>query len=152
FAAAAIYIFVIGVGAFDVPAVIGLANRIYTFSTLIYVKSMNPDNGTIEYGIPAAVGALMLVVAIALTLWYSRYLRSASSYQQISGRGYRTHVIQLGRWSIAGWGFCSLYLVLSIGIPLVLVTWASLLPFLQPPSVHALGFLSLAQFRDQDWE
>ncbi len=150
--AAAIYIFIIGVGAFDVPAVIGLANRIYTFSTLIYVKAMNPDNGVIDYGIPAAVGALMLALAVVLTVWYGRYLRASSRYQQISGRGYQPRLIALGRWRFGAWGFCAFYLALSIGLPLLLVTWASLLPFLQPPSIRALKLLSLAQFRNQDWE
>ena len=76
-AAAAIYIFVIGVAAFDIPAIIGLSSRLYTFSTLIYVKALVPDDIP-EYGIPAAVGLLMFIGAMIMTLWYSRFLRSSA--------------------------------------------------------------------------
>ena len=38
---------------FDIPLIIGLSNRIYTFSTYLYVKT-NPQEGLPEYGLPAA--------------------------------------------------------------------------------------------------
>ncbi len=148
--AAAIYIFVIGVAAFDVPAVIGLANRVYTFSTLIYVLALSPEDVP-QYGIPAAVGFLMFIVALLLTIWYSRVIRASERYQIVSGRGYEVKRVPLGRWRPAAWGFCGLFMLLGIGIPLLLVTWTSLLPFLQPPSLRALQFVSFDQYRNIDW-
>ncbi len=151
-AAAAIYIFVIGVAAFDIPAVIGLANRLYTFSTLIYVKALIPDDVP-EYGIPAAVGLLMFIAAMAMTVWYSRFLRSSERYQIVAGKAYKVKPLDIGRWgNRAAWIYCSVFLFLAIGLPFLLVAWASLLPFLQPPSLHALEYISFEQFNDLDWD
>ena len=151
-AAAAIYIFVIGVAAFDIPAVIGLANRLYTFSTLIYVKALIPDDVP-EYGIPAAVGLLMFIAAMAMTLWYSRFLRSSERYQIVAGKAYKMKPLDIGRWgNRAAWIYCGVFLFLAIGLPFLLVGWASLLPFLQPPSLRALEYVSFEQFRDLDWD
>jgi iron(III) transport system permease protein len=149
--AASIYIFVIGLAAFDVPAVVGLANRIYTFSTLVYVKALAPE-GVPQYGIPAAVGMLMFVIALVFTCWYSKILRSSRRYEVVSGRSYRATKASIGRWSIAGWVFCGLYLLVSIGIPLVLVIWAAITPYLQPPSWDVLAFVSLDQFFRLPWD
>ena len=151
-AAAAIYIFVIGVAAFDIPAVIGLANRIYTFSTLIYVKALNPDDIP-EYGIPAAVGLMMFIAAVLMTMWYSRFLRASERYEIVSGKAYKIQPQDIGKWGNYGaWAYCWFFLLLAIGLPLLLVGWASLMPFLQPPSMKALEFVSLDQFRDLDWD
>ncbi|MGE0743650.1 MAG: ABC transporter permease [Rhodospirillales bacterium] len=148
--AAAIFVFVVGIAAFDVPAVIGLANRVYTFSTLIYVKTLNPES-TPQYGIPAAVGTMMFFLAVLVTWWYSRFIRHSERYAVVTGRGYRPQPVPLGRWRHAGWGFCAFYLLLAIGLPLLLVVWASLSEFLQPPSLQALERLSFRQFERLDW-
>jgi len=148
--AAAIYIFVVGVAAFDVPAVIGLANRVYTFSTLIYVLALSPEDVP-QYGVPAAVGFMMFIFALLLTIWYSRVIRASQRYQIVSGRGYKIKPVPLGRWRLAGSGFCVLFMLLGIGIPLLLVIWTSLLPFLQLPSLRALQFISFDQYRNLDW-
>jgi iron(III) transport system permease protein len=149
--AASIYIFVIGLAAFDVPAVIGLANRIYTFSTLVYVKALTPE-GVPQYGIPAAVGMLMFIVALGFTWWYSRILRFSRRYEIVSGRAYQAKRTNAGRWAIVGWAFCAVYLLLGIGIPLLLVIWAAITPYLQPPSMRALGSVSLEQFSRLPWD
>ena len=41
--AASIYILTIGFAAFEVPAIIGMGNGIFTFSTLLY-NQINPDD------------------------------------------------------------------------------------------------------------
>jgi iron(III) transport system permease protein len=149
--AAAIYIFVIGIAAFDIPAVIGLGNRIYTFSTFVYVKALRPEGAPL-YGIPAAVGMLMFLVALLLTWWYSKVLRASYNYEIVTGRSYQVSRASIGRWSIVGWAFCGLYLALSAGVPLLLVCWAALTPYLQPPSWAALSTVSLAQFSKLPWD
>lgn len=151
-AAAAIYIFAIGVAAFDIPAIMGMSHRIYMFSTLIYVKVADPA-GVPDYGIPSAVGIMMFLIAIVITIWYSRFIRSSEKYEIVTGKGYKIKPVELGRWGNRGaWGFSILFLCLSIGIPLLLLAWASLTPFLQPPSLKALQFVSLENFIDLDWD
>jgi iron(III) transport system permease protein len=149
--AAAIYIFVIGLSAFDVPAVIGLGRRVYTLSTLIYVTALSPEQ-VAKYGIPAAVGALMFVIALVVTWWYTRVLRFARKYEVVSGKAYRIKTIALRKVSIIAWFFCGCFFTLKIGIPLLLVAWSSLLPYVQPPSRAAFERISLNQFWTVPWD
>jgi iron(III) transport system permease protein len=58
--AAAIFVFTTALGAFDVPGTIGLAGRVLTFSTYLYVKT-SAIEGLPNYGLPAAFGTCMLV-------------------------------------------------------------------------------------------
>ena len=102
--ASGLYVFTIGIGAFDVPLVIGMSNRIYTFSTYLYVMS-NPLNGVPRYGAVAAFASFMIVFALLLSWWYSRVLVQSRRYQVITGKAYRRRLIALGPWQIAAWSF-----------------------------------------------
>src|SRR5207302_6837267 len=52
--AAAIYIFMTAFAAFDVPAIIGWGNRIFTFTTYLYLL-LNPQDTLPRYGLAAAL-------------------------------------------------------------------------------------------------
>src|SRR5439155_7358393 len=117
--AAIIYIVTIGIATFDIPAILGLGNRVYMLSTYIYIKSHPPDAGGAEYGITAAVGACMILVALALTVWYGQVLRQGHRYQVITGNGYRPTPIKLGRWAFGGLGLLALYAFVFNFLPLV---------------------------------
>ncbi|MGZ8532359.1 MAG: ABC transporter permease, partial [Candidatus Binatia bacterium] len=103
--AAVIYILTIGVATFDIPAILGLGNRVYMLSTFIYLKVHPQGAGLPEYGITGVVGAFMIVIAGLLTLWYGQVLRQGHRFEVVTGKGYRPALIPLGKWSIAAWGF-----------------------------------------------
>lgn len=149
--AALIYIFVIGIATFDIPAVIGLANNIYVFSTYIFVEAFPPD-GRPKYGIPAALGTLMVVVALALTVWYVQVLRWSQRYQVITGKGYRAKQLNLGHWAVACWAFIGVYVFIALVLPILLVTLMAFLPYLLPPSREAWNLLTLVNFQRLNWE
>ena len=69
--AAAFYVSAIAVASFDVPAIIGLSNRVYTLGTFIY-EDLVPHQGFPLYGRPAAVSTLLIVVGALLSVWYLR--------------------------------------------------------------------------------
>ena len=69
--AAGIYIFTIGFAAFDVPAIIGWSNKVYTFSTFLVVE-LTPSEGLPQYGPVAAVSTLVIALAALLGVWYTR--------------------------------------------------------------------------------
>ncbi len=149
--AALIYIFVIGMATFDIPAVIGLANNIYVFSTFVYVDAFPPD-GTPKYGVPAALGTIMIGVAFALTVWYVQVLRRSQRYQVITGKGYRAKQIDPGKWNILCWSFIGLYVLAAQLLPILLVAFMAFLPYIAPPSLHAFHLLTLRNFQQMDWE
>jgi iron(III) transport system permease protein len=150
--AATIYMLTIGIATFDVPAIIGLGNRIYMLSTYVYLKANPPDSGIPQYGITAALGTLMIGVALLLTWWYSQVLRQGHRYQVITGKGYRPQLIQLGNWATLAWGFIALYFVASKLTPLLLIAYAAFVPYLAPPSYEMLGKMTLAGFYNLNWD
>ena len=150
--AAVIYILTIGVATFDIPAILGLGNRVYMLSTFIYLK-VNPQGaGLPEYGITGVVGAFMIVVAGLLTLWYGQVLRQGHRFEVVTGKGYRPALIPLGKWSIAAWGFITVYALISKIVPLLLIAYAALTPYFVPPSYAMMRQLSLTHFYGMDWQ
>ncbi|HZD41866.1 MAG TPA: iron ABC transporter permease [Terriglobales bacterium] len=150
--AAMIYMLTIGIATFDVPAIIGLGNRIYMLSTYVYLKANPPDSGLPEYGITAALGAMMIVLALVLTWWYSQVLRQGHRYEVVTGKGYRPALVDLGRWSIAAWIFIAMYFLATKLIPLLLIAYAAFTPYLAPPSYEMLSKMSLAGFHNLNWD
>jgi iron(III) transport system permease protein len=148
--ASGLYVFTIGIGAFDVPLVIGMSNRIYTFSTYLYVMS-NPLDGVPRYGVVAAFASFMIVFALLVSWWYSRMLVQSRRYQVVAGKAYRLRLIALGPWRIAAWGFIAGYFLIAKIMPLVMMAWASLLPYFEPFSVKALASLSFANYATLNW-
>ncbi|HLY66975.1 MAG TPA: ABC transporter permease subunit [Chloroflexota bacterium] len=141
----ALYIFTIAFASFDVPAIIGWSNRIYTFSTFVYAKSTTAQ-GLPEYGATAAMSSLLVVVALLFSWWYGNIIKRGSQYQIVTGKAYRPRLIALGKWVIPAWLFVGGYFVVSKLMPLLLVIWAAALPFFQPPSLQALGTISGENF------
>ena len=65
--AAAIYVSAVCFASFDVPAILGMTQRIFTFSTYVFF-SLTPTEGLPEYGNVAALGMLMVVFAMIAEL------------------------------------------------------------------------------------
>ncbi|HLY64664.1 MAG TPA: ABC transporter permease subunit, partial [Chloroflexota bacterium] len=144
--AAALYIFTIALASFDVPAIIGLSNRIYTFSTFVYSKKVSGD-ALPQYGGIAAMSALMVLIAILISYLYGRVIKRSARYQVVTGKGYRPQLVRLGRKTALAWGYVGLFVLLAKVIPLLLLLWAAGLRFFQPPSVEAFQQLSWQNFR-----
>ena len=149
--AASIYIFMTAFAAFDVPAIIGWGNRIFTFTTYLYLL-LNPQDTLPRYGLAAALSTVAMAIAAVASWMYGAMQRRSHRFAVVTGRAYRPKIIRLGRRVYAAWGFIGLYLMLSKLLPILLLIWASLLPFFQLPSARALSFVSLLHYRSLPWE
>ncbi len=149
--ASGIYIFTIAFAAFDVPAIIGWSNKIFTFSTYV-VTELAPDDDLPHYGVAAALATFVIALAGALSWWYGRLQSQAHRYQVVTGKGYRPRLVALKDRKALAWGFLALFFFLSKLLPLVLLIWASLLPFFQLPSAEAFASLSLANYNAIPWD
>lgn len=148
--AASIYIFMIGFTAFDVPAIIGWGDRLFTFSTYLYLL-LNPQDVLPRYGLAAALGTVAMAIA-ALTSWfYARMQVRSQRFAVVTGRAYRPRLIRLGRRQILAWLFLGAYFALSMILPVALLLWASLLPYFQLPSRAALLTASFAHYVNLPW-
>ena len=150
--AAVIYIVTIGLATFDIPAILGLGNRVYMLSTFIYIKVHPQGSGLPEYGITGALGTFMVAAALLLTSWYSQVLRRGHRFEVVTGKGYRPSLIQIGGWAFAGWFFIGLYAFVSKLLPLLLILYAALTPYFAPPSPDMMRQLSLIHFYNINWE
>jgi iron(III) transport system permease protein len=149
--AASIYIFMTAFAAFDVPAIIGWGNRIFTFTTYLYLL-LNPQDTLPRYGLAAALSTVAMAIAAVMSWLYGAMQRRSHRFAVITGRAYRPKVTRLGRRVWGAWLFLGSYLVLSKLLPVLLLIWASLLPFFQLPSARALSFVSLNHYTSLPWE
>jgi iron(III) transport system permease protein len=147
--AASIYVFTIGFAAFDVPAILGLSAKIYTFSTYVF-QTVSPFDGLPEYGVVATLSVIMVALAALLTWWYTRIGRQAPRFAVITGKAYRPSLVKLGRWKWAAIAFIVAFFVLNELLPVIMLAWTAGLPYLQTFSAAAFAQLSFENFRTID--
>jgi iron(III) transport system permease protein len=150
--AASIYVFTIGLSAFEVPAIIGMSNKIFTFSTYIFYK-IQPLEELPSYGMAGAVSSVLVALALLLSWGYFRILKYSHRYAVITGKGYRPRLVELGpKGRLIAWLFLGFFFVVAKLMPFLLLVWAALLRYFQPPSWAALSQVSLANFYGLPWE
>ena len=144
--AAVLIISITSIESFEVPALLGLQNGIYVFTSRIYfvLRSYPPDL--------AAAGALavgLLVIAV-IGVAVSRLLagKGSKTFQTITGKGFRPRPMDLGRWKpVVGAGIL-LYFFVTVVAPLTVLIYTSLLPFYQAPSADLLAALTFENYRE----
>ena len=140
----AIYMAMIMVQAFEIPLVMGLTAGVPVLSVYIYLLS-SPEGGTPKYGLAAAFGIGLLVLAIILMVVYYAATRTAERFRVVTGKGFRPKRMELGYWRYPALIFTVVYFVAMIA-PLLALLWTSLLPFYQLPSAMALNRVSLKNY------
>jgi iron(III) transport system permease protein len=130
--------------SFEVPALLGLQNGIYVFTSRIYfvLRSYPPDL--------AAAGALAvgLLVFALIGVTISNFVgRSGKTYQTVTGKGFRPRPMALGKWRPVMGGVIVLYFFLTVVGPLLVLLYTSLLKFYQAPSGDAFASMSLDNYR-----
>ena len=143
--AASLFTITIGFSSLDIPLVLGQSNRIYTFSTFV-LSQTNPQQSTPDYGGTAAFSSMMIILALLLAWWYSRVLRQSRRYQVVTGKNYRPRLVKLGFWKAPAWIALGAYFTIAQLLPLLMLIWASLIPFFQPPVPSAWHLASLSAF------
>ena len=149
--AASLYIFTIGFAAFDVPAIIGWGARIFTFSTYLLIL-LNPEEVVPRYGAVAALSAFIIVLAGLMSWWYSTMQGRSRQYEVVTGKGYRPNIILLGRAMVPAWSYLGLYFVLAKVLPLLVLMWASVLPYFALPSTEAFASITFENYLALPWE
>jgi iron(III) transport system permease protein len=144
--AAAMYYAVALIQAFDIPLALGLPGRTFVLSTRIYLLT-RPQNSVPQYGLASTFALLAMIVGGVLMAAYISVTRQAERFRTVAGKGYRPRRVELGVWRGPAAAAAGLYFLLSIGAPLSLLLWASLLPTYQAPSRRSFGGLTLAAYR-----
>jgi iron(III) transport system permease protein len=113
---------------------------------------VSPQEVLPRYGVAAALSAVVIGLAAALSWWYALMQRRARQFAVVTGRAYRPRSIALGRGTGPAWIFVGLYFVLSKLVPIALLAWASLLPYFQLPSARAFATMSLGHYAALPWD
>jgi iron(III) transport system permease protein len=131
--------------SFEVPALLGLQNGIYVFTSRIYfvLRSYPPDL--------AAAGALavgLLVIAL-LGVALSQFLgRKSKNFQTVTGKGFRPRPMELGKWRPWAGVLIIGYFLMTVIAPLLVLFYTSLLKFYQAPSAEAFSSMNLDNYQE----
>jgi iron(III) transport system permease protein len=141
--AAWMLLFIRGIETFEAPAILGLPAKLFFLSTEIYfaVNTSPPD-----YNLATAYSMVYLIVAFIGMGIYLRITKASERYATVTGKGYRPRIFRMGswRWPLALGG--QFLLTVSIWLPLMVILWASLLPWYSAPSMKALSRVSLDNY------
>ena len=146
-----IYTFMTAISIFEVPAMLGAASgKVPVLSTELFyaVRPGGNDLADIAYGAAGVYGTLIAVPSIVALYFYLRVLTRAKRYEVITGKAYRPRDMDLGQFKWLGLGFVLLYLGLAVVLPMTVLAWSSLLPYLMMPSVEALSKVNLSNYDD----
>ncbi|NLJ80165.1 MAG: iron ABC transporter permease [Firmicutes bacterium] len=131
--------------AFAIPSVLGFPNRIDVLTTFVYrlvSTGLFPD-----YGRAAAVGVNVLVSAVILVFVYRHYTATAERFVTIGGKGHKIHRMKLGKMRLP-MGILALSLgILLIIVPVIVLAYISVVPYIMPPGPKAFSMLTLANWK-----
>jgi iron(III) transport system permease protein len=141
--ALALFVFIRAIGAFEVPALVGMPGRIYVLTTDVYEATIvvPPD-----LGYAAAFSVVMVGIVAILLYYYGRLSRNGERFHSVTGKGYRPRPFDLGRgrW-IAGAIIIGNFVIVLL-LPLLTLLWMSLLPFLRSFSLAGMKSLTLRNY------
>lgn len=136
---------IVGMLAFDVPAVIAIPGHVNLMSIEIF-RLMTPPSSFPDYGAAAAMNTLLFAFLIAGLVFYRRTIRNAARFATISGKGYKPAQVPLGALRGAAVTLVLLYFVLAVLLPFVALLWASVIPYFAGFSLHMLQRASFAAY------
>jgi len=141
--AVVLLVFVRSVEAFDIPALVGLPNGVQVLTTQVYLDTKrNPP----DYGEASAFGLVLILAVFGLLYYYNRLTRDSQRFQTVTGKGYRPRVADLGRWRYLTGALVLVYFFLVMLMPLLMMAWASVMPFYTAPSTDALRLLTAKNY------
>jgi iron(III) transport system permease protein len=131
--------------SFEVPALLGLPNGIWVFTSRIWVVLNEKPPSFSKAG--AYAMSLLLLTSIGV-LWQSRLSKRSRAYQTVTGKGFRPRPIRLGVWRIPAVLFILAYFLIAVAAPLLIIAYASTQVFYTPPTHETLSNMSLQQYKD----
>lgn len=137
---------IVGFVVIDVPGIIGLPVRETVLSSQLYVYINVSSSGLPRYGLVGALAATCVVVLLIIGLIYQRLTKDASRFVTVTGKGYRSAVVKLGRMRWVGFAFVWLFVLFATVLPIFALLWISLTPFQIPFAFDQLHLVTFQNF------
>lgn len=136
--------FIRGIEAFEVPALVGVPAKISVFTTKIFLAIHQFPS---DFGLAGAYAVTLLAISTAGVLLYQRVTRKEESYATVTGKGYRPRVIDLGGWKYVTCISAALIFFLAVVLPLFVLLWSSFIPYYGVPSRELMAKLTLSNYQ-----
>jgi iron(III) transport system permease protein len=110
--AIAVLSFIKGMESFNTELLLGLPAGIYVYGTRIYdyLRQEPP-----AYGEATALGSVFLILLAFLAFFYRRYLQGKKKFTVVTGSGYSTLRVKLGKWRyVAIGGFIAWFMIMMV--------------------------------------
>ena len=137
--------FVRAVESFDTPAIIALPARIEVFTTKIWREALGsfPTN----HNLAATYGVGILVIALTFVYLYRRFTSQVESFSTVTGKGFRPHQIDLGKYRYLATAVAFLLLILLVVLPILVLLLVAILPYYHVPTWQTWQNLTFDHFR-----
>lgn len=136
--------FIRGIEAFEVPALVGVPARISVFTTKIFLAIHQFPS---DFGLAGAYAVTLLLISATGVLIYQRVTRKEERFATVTGKGYRPRVIDLGPWKYATSATAFFIFLLAVIFPVFILLWSSFIPYYGIPSMELVGKLTLANYQ-----
>jgi iron(III) transport system permease protein len=137
-------IFIRGIEAFEVPALVGVPAKISVFTTKIFLAIHQFPS---DFGLAGAYAVTLLAISTTGVLIYGRITRREERYATVTGKGYRPRVIDLGGWKYVTLGVSFFIFLLAVILPVFVLLWSSFIPYYGVPSRELMAKMTLANFQ-----
>jgi iron(III) transport system permease protein len=121
----AVLAFIITIGLFGTPVVIGWARQLYFITSRIYLASQEVPPA---FGVMAILAIYLILLSLLATM-LQRWLIKGRSFVTVSGKGFRARPIVLGRSRWFAAGFVWLYCFFTIVAPIIVLIGAAFSTF-----------------------
>ena len=137
-------VFIRGIEAFEVPALIGVPAKISVFTTKIFLAIHQFPS---DFGLAGAYAVTLLGISTVGVLIYGKITRREERYATVTGKGYRPRVIDLGAWKYLTCALSILIFFLAVIMPVFVLLWSSFIPYYGVPSWELAEKMTWANYK-----
>jgi iron(III) transport system permease protein len=114
--------FIRGLQSFNTELLLGTPSGIYVYSTKIYDFLHREPRA---YGEATALGSVFLFVLAILLYFYWKHLSGNKKFTVVTGQGYSTLRVKLGKWRYVALAGCLVYVVIMMILPVTFLVIGS---------------------------
>jgi iron(III) transport system permease protein len=128
------FVFILTVGTFAIPAVLGRGAHVPFLAVDIYQATANYP---IDYGKSAAIGTIVFWISLAAISMYRHTSRAARRFVTVTARGYRMRLVKLRGARIPAMLLVCVYMLLAIVLPYAALIYAAFTRYTTTSILHA---------------
>jgi iron(III) transport system permease protein len=114
--------FIRGLQSFNTELLLGTPAGLYVYSTKIYDFLQREPRA---YGEATALGLVFLLVLAILLFFYWKHLSGNRKFTVVTGQGYSTLRVKLGKWRYVAFAGCLFYVMVMMILPLTFLVIGS---------------------------